>query len=216
MLVADRDPLARHVISTTLRGSGQVQSIVAIDASRPLREWQLDRADLVLLSVSPGDEVGRQARALVGRGARVLLLGARWADRDIDAALAAGVAGLLTKDTKPDRLAFAVAAAAVGYTLFSPGLISSATPSQPGRPKAATDPEQHIHGLSDREFEVLSLLATGRSTTEVAGLLDITSATVKSHVSHILGKLKVRNRVEAVLLFQQTASHHGLSEWPEQ
>lgn len=222
VLVADHDPLSRHVIGTTLRDSGMVLGVTTVDAGRPLREWRLDGVEVALWSVGPGADVSRQVRALAARRIRVLLLSARWTAGEIRSALAAGAAGLLTKDARPDRLVVAVSAAVAGYTLVNSELDFLTLPAVRGghsrkwrektgakSDEAKRDPAQGLLNLSDREYEVLSQLASGRSTGEVAKLLDITTATVKSHVSHLLAKLQVRNRVEAVLMYQQAIAQHN-------
>lgn len=221
VLVADSDPLSRHIIGTTLRDSGMVLAVTTVDAGRPLREWRLDGVEVVLWSVAPGADVSHQVRALVARRIRVLLLSTRWAPSEIRSALAAGAAGLLTKDAKPDRLVVAVSAAVAGYTLVNSELDPFALPAARGESyrlrgeqssskadSETPDPAQELLNLSDREFEVLSHLASGRSTGEVAKLLAIKAATVKSHVSHLLAKLQVRNRVEAVLIYQRVIADH--------
>lgn len=228
VLVADGDPLSRHIIGTTLRDSGMVLAVTTVDAGRPLREWQLDGVEVVLWSIGPDTDVSRQVRALAARRIRVLLLSARWTAGAMRSALAAGAAGLLTKDAKPDRLVVAVSAAVCGYTLVNSELDPFTAPAAPavraghgvagsadaahtasaGRDTGPPEAARELLNLSDREFEVLSHLASGRSTEEVAKLLAIKAATVKSHVSHLLTKLKVRNRVEAVLLYQQVIAQH--------
>ncbi|MDO0924674.1 response regulator transcription factor [Streptomyces sp. TG1A-8] len=222
VLVADSDPLSRHIIGTTLRDSGMVLGVTTVDAGRPLREWRLDGVEVVLWSVGSSGDVSRQVRALTARRIRVLLLSARWTTGEIRSALAAGATGLLTKDARIDRLVVAVNAAAAGYTLVNSELAVFVSPAVHGghsgadreTPGSGTDdvkphPAQKLLNLSDREFEVLSHLASGRSTGEVAKLLDIKAATVKSHVSHLLAKLQVRNRVEAVLIYQQVITQHS-------
>ncbi|MET8178014.1 response regulator transcription factor [Streptomyces sp. NPDC005336] len=222
VLVADGDPLSRHIIGTTLRDSGMVAAVSTVDAGRPLREWRLDGVQVVLWSISPGADVTRQVRALAARRIRVLLLSTRWTAAEIRSALASGAAGLLIKDAKPDRLVVGVSAAVAGYTLVDSGLDAFSLPavrgghggavgerSGSGSDAVKPDPALELLDLSDREFEVLFHLASGRSTGEVAKLLGIKAATVKSHVSHLLAKLQVRNRVEAVLMYQQVIAHHA-------
>ncbi|MER5552551.1 response regulator transcription factor [Streptomyces sp. NPDC002793] len=219
VLVADSDPLSRHIIGTTLRDSGMVLAVTTVDAGRPLREWRLDGVEVVLWSIGPGIDVSREVRVLAARRIRVLLLSVRWTAGEVRSALAAGATGLLTKDARPDRLVVAVSAAVADYTLVDSELDALALPVaghgwasgekfRPGRDAAKPDPAQQFLNLSDREFEVLSHLASGRSTEEVAKLLAIKAATVKSHVSHLLAKLQVRNRVEAVLIYQQVITKH--------
>ncbi|WP_370126411.1 DNA-binding response regulator [Streptacidiphilus sp. EB103A] len=187
-----------------------------------MREWRLDGLQVVVWSIDPGSDVSRQVSKLASAHMRVLLLSSRWTAAELRSALVAGAAGLLIKDANPERLVVAVGAAVAGYTLVNAELdfLASRPAGHGGRSRAGhhsvgsgtdsgkPDPAQGLLNLSDREFEVLSLLADGRSTLEVAQILAITAATVKSHVSHVLGKLKVRNRVEAVLMYQQAIAQH--------
>ncbi|MDI3424295.1 response regulator transcription factor [Streptomyces luteolus] len=215
VLVADSDPLSRHVLGTTLRDSGMVLSVTAVDAARPLREWRLDGVEVVLWSISPGVDISDQVRTLTSKGMRVVLLSPHWKAEEIRSALTAGAAGLVTKDANPYRLVVAISAAAVGYTLVNSELDSCGLfPTGLGgrfKTRFTTKPDaaQRLLDLSDREFEVLSHLAAGLSTPEVAQRMGITATTVKSHVSHTLTKLQVRNRVEAVLAYQRTITQHS-------
>jgi DNA-binding NarL/FixJ family response regulator len=121
------------------------------------------------------------------------------ADHYVYEALRAGASGFLLKDSTPEELAAAVRVVASGDALLAPGitqrLIERFVASAP------RDPESHplLMRLTDREREVLTLISRGLSNAEIAGSLVIGEQTVKSHVSRILQKLGLRDRVQAVV-----------------
>jgi len=124
----------------------------------------------------------------------------------VDWALSIGATGCVVKDAKMGGLADAVHAVAGGYLLFSPELAAQAGPSDVVTPFPL---QRSNSGLTDREHEVLGLLADGLSTVEAARSLGVSPATIKSHVSHALPKLGARNRLEAVLLIRNSATPYG-------
>ncbi|MFM9368786.1 LuxR C-terminal-related transcriptional regulator [Streptomyces sp. Da 82-17] len=209
VLLADADPVARHVLAAALGGADGVTVLGTADSREPLHRWPLAGVQVVVLADGSGPQPGPLAAELVHKGIRVLLLGTGWTGRSLGAALAAGCAGVLVKDPEIGRLAAAVRAAAAGYVVVSPELVGLWTPQRPG-PAAAPRPRRGdrtagllLRSLTEREREVLTLLAEGLSTREAARRLKVTPATVKSHVSHALAKLSVRNRLEAVLLMRR-------------
>ncbi|MBO0652497.1 response regulator transcription factor [Streptomyces triculaminicus] len=215
VVLADADPISRRVLGTVLRDAAQLQYICCVDSHRPLEEWPLSQADVVVLSVGPQDDPVPIVRQLASRRIRVLLIGTGWSRYRVDAAFSAGATGCLVKDTEIGRLATATRAVASGHVVMSPQLFGlfTASPRVHG-PRAvlaahrseARSPERLLRALTEREREVLDLLADGLSTAEVAGALTLSPATVKSHVSHSLSKLGARNRLEAVLMMQQARS----------
>ncbi len=202
ILLADHDPISRHVLGSALRTTAGVQ-VATADINSPMNEWPLDRTDLAVLSVGFERERQMVARLNAVR-VRVLLAGVRWTRQRLDAALAAGVAGCVVKSHRVDQLVTAVLTTAAGHTVLSPELHRLVWPPG-GAPASETAPVQGqlLKLLTDRELEVLHLFIKGLSTSEVATALHVAPATVKSHVSHVLGKLGARNRLEAVLLVQR-------------
>jgi DNA-binding NarL/FixJ family response regulator len=130
---------------------------------------------------------------------RILMLTTFDADQYIYEALRAGASGFLLKDSRPDELASAVRVVAAGDALLAPGitarLIEHFVEAGP------RDPVQHpqLQSLTDREREVLVLITRGLSNGEIAGTLFLAEQTVKTHVSRILAKLGLRDRVQAVV-----------------
>ncbi|MGW1274689.1 LuxR C-terminal-related transcriptional regulator, partial [Streptomyces sp. NPDC002491] len=209
VLLADADPVSRHVLAAALHGADGITVLDTADSGRPLHRWPLDGVDVVVLADAFRPRPASLVPGLVHHGMRVLLLDTRWTTRTVGDALSAGCAGVLVKDPEIGRLATAVRAAAAGYVVVSPELMGLCPPT--GR--AAAQPSARRRGdrslglllrsLTEREREVLTVLADGLSTREAAGRLGVTPATVKSHVSHALTKLSVRNRLEAVLLMRR-------------
>jgi DNA-binding NarL/FixJ family response regulator len=135
---------------------------------------------------------------------KVLILTTFGNDEHVAAALAAGASGFLLKDTTPEQLIHAVRVIAAGDALIDPAvtrrLIQHALPSL----VTPTATSEAFDRLSAREMEVLRLLAHGMSNAEIAGALVVSEATVKTHVSRLLAKLGLRDRVQAVVLAYQT------------
>jgi DNA-binding NarL/FixJ family response regulator len=124
---------------------------------------------------------------------RVLMLTVSAADDDVLTAMLAGASGYLLKGTPPQGLVAGIRAAATGGALLSPGIATKLLGRiqvKPSSPPVATV-------LSDREFEVLELLARGKQNAEIAQTLLLSPNTVRNHISNILSKLQISNRTEA-------------------
>jgi DNA-binding NarL/FixJ family response regulator len=132
---------------------------------------------------------------------RVLILTTFHHDEYVVEALRAGASGFLLKDATPEELVHAVRVVAGGDALLSPSVTRQlldhvlAHLPQPARP-----PDAALGELTERELGVLRLLARGLSNAEIAASLSVSEATVKTHVSHVLDKLGLRDRVQAVVL----------------
>ncbi|WP_197287861.1 response regulator transcription factor [Streptomyces apocyni] len=218
VVLAEHDPISRRVLGTVLRDAPQLNYIRCVDSHRPVAEWPVAHADVVVIAVGAQDEFTAAARGLADDGRRVLVVGTGWTGPRLEAGLHTGATGFLVKDTEIGRLATATHAVADGHLVLSPALMALLT-ADPGPPLDASQArarprparggrrlasERLLASLTHREREVLDLLADGLSTAEVARSLTLSPATVKSHVSHALTKLNTRNRVEAVLLVQRT------------
>jgi DNA-binding NarL/FixJ family response regulator len=158
--------------------------------------------DIVLMDVRmprmDGIEATRQLAAL-GNPARVIILTTFDLDEPVFAALRAGASGFLLKDTRPDDLAAAVRVVARGEALLAPTVTRRLLDRFAGElPGGAAPPA--LDALSEREIEVLTLVARALSNDEIAERLTLSRATVKTHLSAILFKLGLRDRVQAAVL----------------
>jgi DNA-binding NarL/FixJ family response regulator len=135
-----------------------------------------------------------------GGRSRVLVLTTFDLDEYAYAALRAGASGFLLKDALPEELVAGIRAVAAGDAVISPGLtrklIDAFADRMPGR---TPEQDRRLDALTDREREVLTVMAAGWSNTEIAERLCLAESTVKSHVSRILAKVGARDRVQAVI-----------------
>ena len=204
VILLDDDRLSRQLLLSTLTRHADLQVEVPPGSAIP----PPTAGQIVLLAHTP-DRPSRveQILALVARGHRVLVIGVHWSADVIQRTLEAGASGCIVRSRDVDALAAAINAALAGHVIVSPELIPTylhATEA-PARPEPAPTERalDLLDALTDRELEILGLLGDGLATREIASQLFVSAATVKSHVSHALAKLGVRNRVQAVLLVKE-------------
>jgi DNA-binding NarL/FixJ family response regulator len=204
VLIADDQALVRSGFRMILEARDDLEVVgEAGDGDQAIRLAAQTRPDVVLMDVRmPGtDGVTATARLTATPGApRVIILTTYDLEEPLYAALRAGASGFLLKDVRPADLVEAIRVVAGGDALLAPTatrrlldrfLVTDVTPPAPGG---------SLDRLTEREREVLSLLARGASNAEIGDRLTVTEATVKTHVSAILRKLEVRDRVQAVVL----------------
>ena len=203
-LIADDQALVRSGFRLILESRSDLEVVgEAADGEEAIREAERTRPDVVLMDVRmPGlDGVSATARLTAAPNPpKVVILTTYDLEEPLYAALRAGASGFLLKDVRPVDLAEAIRVVAGGDALLAPTatrrlldrfLVTDVTPAASAG---------SLERLTGREREVLALLARGASNAEIADRLTVTEATVKTHVSAILRKLEVRDRVQAVVL----------------
>ncbi len=121
-------------------------------------------------------------------------------DEYVFAALKAGASGYLLKSTPPEQLAPAIRTVAAGDALYAPAVTRRLIEEFVHRPTPQRDGPEELHELTPRERDVLTLIAQGLSNAEIAAELVLSQTTIKTHVAHVLAKLGLRDRTQAVVL----------------
>lgn len=211
VLLVDDQPLVRTGFQMILAVEDDIQVVgAAANGAEAVELARRERPDVTLMDVQMPVMDGIEAtRAIVGEDlSRVVVLTTFDRDDYLFDALGAGASGFLLKNVEPDRLVEAIHCAANGHGLLSPEVtrrvIARMSPSQqetvaPGGARVAAAGQVHVPDLTEREREVLALVAEGLSNAEIAAQLFVGEATVKTHVSNLLAKLGLRDRVQAVV-----------------
>ena len=154
----------------------------------------------IRMPVLDGIEATRRiVRDPATEGVRVLILTTFDLDEHVYAALAAGASGFLLKDATPEEIVHAVRVVAAGESLLAPTVTSRLVREFATRPTTGKPRNDRLDALTEREVEVLRLVAAGLSNAELAERLVLSAATVKTHVSRILTKLGLRDRAQLVV-----------------
>ena len=206
VLVVDDQELVRTGFRLILDAQDDIEVVgEAVDGSDAVRSVARTSPDIVLMDVRmpvmDGIEATRRICAAEPRGAtRVVMLTTFDLDEYVFEALRAGASGFLLKDVGRDELLRAVRVVAGGEGLLAPSITRRLIEDYARRPAPADPPENAaIDQLTAREAETLGLLAEGLSNAEIAARLYVSEATVKTHVAHVLMKLQLRDRVQAVV-----------------
>jgi len=205
ILVVDDQALIRSGLRMILDAETDMTVVgEAADGREAVLSGKRLRPDVILMDVRMPVMDGIDAtRQLLGSGLdpdpSVLILTTFDLDEYVYAAIRAGASGFLLKDAPPDDLIHAIRVVAGGDALLAPSVTRRLIEEFAARPTPETQPEG-MDDLTDREIEVLRSLAAGLSNAEIANALFVSEATVKTHVSHILTKLDLRDRVQAVVV----------------
>ena len=212
VLLVDDDALVRSGLRMMLAGAATIEVVGEADDGRGvLAAVDRHRPDVVLMDIRMPELDGIAAtRLLRGQPAppEVLVLTTFDADELVLQALRAGAAGFLLKDTPPAEIVRAIELVAAGESMLSPGVTRQLIALVAGDGEAAARGERaraRLAALSPREREVAEAVGRGAANAEIAAELHMSVATVKAHVSRLLAKLEVDNRVQIALLVQDAA-----------
>jgi DNA-binding NarL/FixJ family response regulator len=201
LLVDDHD-LFRTGLRTLLEEQGIDVVGEAETGTRALEQIRETAPEVVVMDLNmpgiSGVEATRQI-AMIAPLTRVLVLTISDQDSDIMDAILAGACGYLLKDASIDQLIAGINAAAAGESLVSPAIASRVLQRLRATSSSPRDAETIRSELSDREIQVLKLIANGKDNAQIAGELHISPKTVKNHISNILMKLQIENRIQAAV-----------------
>ena len=210
VVVADDHPLWRDAVARDLAEAGLTVLATADDGPAAVNRTKATRPDVLVLDLNlPGMRGHEVCAALGSLATRVLVLSASGEQQDVLEAVKAGATGYLVKSASREEIVAAVRATARGEAVFTPGLaglVLGEFRRMSTQPQA--DPSRPIPELTERETEVLKLVATGMSYKEIASDLFISHRTVQNHVQNTLRKLQMNNRVQLT----RWAIEHGLDD----
>jgi DNA-binding NarL/FixJ family response regulator len=212
VLIADDQGMVRTGFATFLQAQPDIEVVgEATDGRQAVERTAQLRPDVVLMDVRMPVMNGLEATRHItggvdgpGEGPRVLVLTTFDLDEYVYEALKAGASGFLLKDASASELAEAVRVVATGDAVITPSVMRRliAELAHLGGPRAPT--RARLEGLTERETEVLALIAHGLSNTEIAERLVIAEQTIKTHVGRILSKLNLRDRAQAIVFAYET------------
>jgi len=210
VLVADDQELVRAGFCVILEAAGFTVVGEAADGEAAVALAASERPDVVLMDVRMPVMDGLEATRRItssGDGApKVVILTTFDLDDYVYEALRAGASGFLLKDAPRADLAAAIRVAAAGDALLAPSVTRRLIEAFARRPAPAAPSPSRLASLTPRERDILLLVARGLSNAEIARDLVVSEATVKTHVGHLLAKLGLRDRVQAVILAYETGA----------
>jgi DNA-binding NarL/FixJ family response regulator len=209
VLIADDQMLVRSGMRMILEVHPDIEVIAeAADGREAVEIAQLRRPDVVLMDIRMPNLDGIGAtRQILRRGSgapRVLMLTTFDLDEYVYDAMKAGASGFLLKNAPPEQLVESVRAVSRGEALLAPDITRRLIEHYVSSPRRGSGPPARLEELTERELEVLILVARGKSNAEIAAALCISEGTVKTHVSRVLAKLELRDRVQAVVIAYET------------
>ncbi len=209
VVLADDQALIRAGFHVLIDAADDLQVVgEAIDGAQAVDLARRERADVVLMDIRMPRVDGLEATRRISAdddlaGVKVIILTTFESDEYVYQAIRAGASGFLVKDTEPADLIQAVRVVARGDALLSPSVtrrLITDLASRPERPPPSGSLGRALAGLTDREREVLALVAEGLSNDEIAARLFLSPLTSKTHVSRIMTKLDARDRAQLVVI----------------
>ena len=206
VVIADDQPMMRAGFKAVLEATGNIEVVAeAANGEEAIAAAREHAPDVVLMDIRmPGMDGIEATRRLPSRQ-RVLILTTFGLDEYIIDALRAGASGFLLKDAPTQEVVQAVRSVAAGDAVLAPAVTRQLLDQVARRlPAAVVHTPDALARLTDREQQVLRMLAAGLSNAEICEALVLSEATVKTHVSNLLGKLGLRDRVQAVIYAYET------------
>jgi DNA-binding NarL/FixJ family response regulator len=210
VLLADDQALIRAGFRLILDAADDIEVVgEAVDGAEAVRLARTERADVVLMDIRMPGVNGLEATQQIAAdddlaGVRVVILTTFESDEYVYQALHAGASGFLVKDTEPAELLQAVRVAARGDALLSPSVTRRLITDIARRPQRPAADGRALAALTEREREVMTLVAAGLSNDEIAARLFLSPLTAKTHVSRIMTKLGARDRAQIVVTAYET------------
>jgi len=170
------------------------------DGEEAVRVVRTERPDVVLMDVRMPRMDGIEATRQISAATRVVILTTYELDEYVFDALAAGASAFLLKASPPEDLLRAIRVVASGDALLAPSVTKRLIEQFAHRPERAARGAKRLEELTSRELDVLKQVARGHTNAEIAVNLHVAETTVKTHVAHVLDKLQLRDRVQAVIL----------------
>jgi len=210
VVLADDQALIRAGFRVLLDSAGDLEVVgEAVNGRQAVDLVRGERADVVLMDIRMPEMDGLEATRQISAdedlaGVKVIILTTYESDEYVYQALRAGASGFLVKDTEPAELIQAVRVVARGDALLSPSVTRRLITDVARRPARQPVDDQVLTVLTEREREILSLVAEGLSNDEIAARLYLSPLTSKTHVSRILSKLNARDRAQLVVIAYET------------
>jgi DNA-binding NarL/FixJ family response regulator len=209
ILVADDQPLVRAGIRRVIEADPKLAVIgEAADGHEAVALARAFEPDVVLMDIRMPILDGIEATARIvhaGTSSRIVILTTFGLDEYVLGALRAGASGFVLKEAPPEEILAAIRVVASGDALIAPA-VTRAVIEELGRRPVRADLVSRLDELTPREREVLDLVAQGLSNAEIADRLVVGEGTVKTHVAHVLAKLEVRDRVQAVVFAYESGA----------